>query len=1005
MQKINKQWIFSMAMLLLFSVPVMAQTVTLGAKGKFSLMDHIMGGNVSCVSGNGKYLGGFFSPTQGFVYDIPHDTVYVLDMFVNGISNTMEAAGQYEVKAERDEAKVWRKGLYTTLPTAAPADADAYTKSNNVYGMSDDGLTIGGSGYEDIPESNKKIYKGILWRGDTVYKTLESYFPRPTDGNWQSYGARPNAISGNGKVAYGFSICRAGGPRVPVYWEGDKSYLLSTEAELANEDDGEVFGSNYDGSVLVGALNGRGKIWTKGKETITIEPLPGWKQTSAGGISENGVVLGYMTGIDFGDRTPFVWTKENGTLTLNEYLLEFYGINVGDKNLFTAYAISRDARVMAGYIFTSGARCSYLIQLDELPLNTRPLFLVAKQIKQSMNVQLSWKKPYKIANSVLGYNVYRDSVLLTKSPITTLTYIDLATPRGIHNYTITAVYADGESAFSQESKVQIVEPGGCYSVKYLRADLEYNRNLKLQWGLSSSEIVNESKYLTKTSESAEASAPHTFSFAQNPIFDVAPTSNLSKAPILNKQTSDNQSKINNADNQLDLVYIKNLKGYEKIVVTQIGDYYYADNWNISGITKYNAQWQPIENIKIEGLPAVRGFATDGTSIYAVAGTKFIYELDFEYKTIVNTIPVPENARHITYIPELDNGNGGFEVGNYNTSVFIKKDGTKISDGLEGLVDASGAVYYKGKVYISQYTGKSNAEIHEYEVATKKATGFVFDFGQIPEVKDITSKYGGGTGGMTLITLEDSTVCLAPVMQVTYGENVVVMLELDSRPSLVGYNLYKNEVKVNQTPMKKRHYSEDLFQVGTYTYKVSAVFNNGCESELSYAQTVTIDTILPCYPIQSLHSVEQNKNVLLTFDLPAKNQQSQLLGFNVYRDAQRLNQELLIYTRYQDSAPSLGSHTYKVEAFYNNSCVASDSTTLEVTHQGSCSQPEYLIFKSVLKDPQAKIFNVNASWSAPFFEEPLSLRWGSGISARPIGLQGGKSLAVVVAWDSTQLNLY
>lgn len=1007
MKKINKclLLLFCTGILSLFATPAQAQTVTVGTKGKFIMMDQIMGGTTTCVSGNGKYIGGYFTTTAGYLYDIEKDTVYILNIEVAGVSNDMVVVGSFEKSPEQKVIRVWSNGVYKDLPSAAPANASPSTKSNFAYGISDDGKTITGMGYRDILSGRSKTYEGVVWKGDTVYKVLKSHYPDPSSNNfddWMGLGGRPNGISGDGSTNFGFCIPRPGAGRSPVCWKGDTSYSFATDDEYM----GEVSGSNYDGSIMVGHLGKIGRVWEIGKEPIEIPTLPGWKQTAAGGISEKGLVIGYGTGLEFGDRTPFVWSKENGTLTLNEYLFEFYGIEIGDKNLFTAYGISRDGRVMAGFLFTGGNRCSYLAVLDEKPLNTRPMSLLAKQIKDEMSVKVSWKAPYKVENPVIGYNIYRDGILLNTTPITNLSYEDKNVSGGTHTYAITAVYGDGESMKSKEGKVQIVAPGGCYSVKYVRADVEYNRNLQIHWGLPSSEILD----IANTKKSSTCSNLNTFAKGEM----TASASSIFN--IIEEQTEQNAIASLNApelipsqtaymNGELDLVYAKQLDGYEQIVLAKVGDYYYADNWNIAGMIKYDDRFQPVENIKIEGLPAIRGFASDGTSVYGVAGTKFIYEIDFEYKTIVNTIPVPEKARHITYIPELDGGNGGFQIGDYNTSIFIKKDGTKISDGFPGLVEANGAAYYKGKVYISQFTGKSNAEIHEFDLATKQATGFVFDFAKFPEVQEKIAKYGGSSGSMTLITLEDGTVCLVPIVQVNYGQNIAVFLELESMPGLKGFNLYKNNVKVNgDTPMKKRNFSETLLTSGTYTYEVSAVFEN-CESERSYAQTVIIDSILGCSPTTNLKAVEQNKNVTLRYDMPVKNAQSQLLGFNIYRDNQLLNKEINIYLQYQDSAPDLGKHTYRVESFYDNSCAASDSITIEVTHQGSCSQPEYLALNPILKDATAKTFDVEAQWEAPFFEEPLALRWGNGISMRNIGLQEGKTLAVAAGWDSTQVKMY
>jgi hypothetical protein len=59
------------------------------------------------------------------------------------------------------------------------------------------------------------------------------------------------------------------------------------------------------------------------------------------------------------------------------------------------------------------------------------------------DVILTWDAP--VTEELLGYNVYRDEVLITPSPITETTYTDLVVPAGTHLYGVSAVYDSGES--------------------------------------------------------------------------------------------------------------------------------------------------------------------------------------------------------------------------------------------------------------------------------------------------------------------------------------------------------------------------------------------------------------------------------------------------------------------------------------------------------------------------------------------------------------------------------
>jgi hypothetical protein len=71
------------------------------------------------------------------------------------------------------------------------------------------------------------------------------------------------------------------------------------------------------------------------------------------------------------------------------------------------------------------------------------------------SVLLTWSAP--ASGLPLGYNVYRDNLLITASPITPTTFTDEGVAVGTHIYSVTAVYADGESA--QAGPVQVFIDG------------------------------------------------------------------------------------------------------------------------------------------------------------------------------------------------------------------------------------------------------------------------------------------------------------------------------------------------------------------------------------------------------------------------------------------------------------------------------------------------------------------------------------------------------------------
>jgi hypothetical protein len=60
--------------------------------------------------------------------------------------------------------------------------------------------------------------------------------------------------------------------------------------------------------------------------------------------------------------------------------------------------------------------------------------------------------------------------------------------------------------------------------------------------------------------------------------------------------------------------------------------------------------------------------------------------------------------------------------------------------------------------------------------------------------------------------------------------------------LLGYNIYRDEKKLNEQPIEDTEYLDENLEDGTYIYKVSAVYEHCDESELTDGVTVVIYTV-------------------------------------------------------------------------------------------------------------------------------------------------------------------
>lgn len=114
-----------------------------------------------------------------------------------------------------------------------------------------------------------------------------------------------------------------------------------------------------------------------------------------------------------------------------------------------------------------------------------------------------------------------------------------------------------------------------------------------------------------------------------------------------------------------------------------GEYFYTCMWNGPTIRKMDKNGHTVETFTIEGINNLMDLAYDGQYFYSGTGsTNVIYILDFENKTLIGTIASPnQTVRNISYVPEADNGNGAFWVGNWDNYGFslVSRNGVELDN--------------------------------------------------------------------------------------------------------------------------------------------------------------------------------------------------------------------------------------------------------------------------------------------------------------------------------------
>jgi|GEM_PF-1910641 len=127
----------------------------------------------------------------------------------------------------------------------------------------------------------------------------------------------------------------------------------------------------------------------------------------------------------------------------------------------------------------------------------------------------------------------------------------------------------------------------------------------------------------------------------------------------------------------------------------------------------------------------------------------------------------------------------------------------------------------GQNWISDFNGNWQKALYDVTF-TDNYTGFIC----------------GGSNGIVLCKKSGSTVPLAPPVNLAAtvnGSNVTLTWDVPSRLTLLGYNVYRNKVKVNSAPISATTYVDQNVSAGNHLYQVSAVYNMGESPKTGYVE--------------------------------------------------------------------------------------------------------------------------------------------------------------------------
>lgn len=412
-------------------------------------------------------------------------------------------------------------------------------------------------------------------------------------------------------------------------------------------------------------------------------------------------------------------------------------------------------------------------------------------------------------NTAKSYNVYRNGVKINTAPVTALNYSDAPATPGVYAYQVSAVHDNCESNLSAAATAQIIDIRDHDVPEDLSARVVMNRDVNLHWNYPNTNAGNNAKAGWKP-------------FAYVKDFD--------------------------------------LQGSGEAAIVTDGRFIYTSFVNRNGIfNKYDMQGNFIESFAIQGVGAIYDLTYDGTYFYGGSGKTELYRMDFQNHLLVNTMTVTEPVRHCAYIPDLDGGKGGFEIGDWVSSFFVSMTGAYLAKGFFGIDGAFGSAYYDGKLYYAQQGQTGRCEVIEVDFNTLRLTG---NNAHLNKYTQYTLNEDARSGGLDAYMSPNGSAILMANLQNGSSPDKAVWVEISENAYVTGFNLYRDGKKVNNTPLTERDYADVITTPGTYKYRVSAIYIDEVESGQSSEISVTIVEPKHCEAPANVRVGVKDRDVML-----------------------------------------------------------------------------------------------------------------------------------------------
>jgi hypothetical protein len=228
--------------------------------------------------------------------------------------------------------------------------------------------------------------------------------------------------------------------------------------------------------------------------------------------------------------------------------------------------------------------------------------------------------------------------------------------------------------------------------------------------------------------------------------------------------------------------------------------------------------------------------------------------------------------------------------------------------------------YRDEVLISE----TAATITEYRDETLAPGSYIYK---------VSAKYehcpeSELTAGITVVIIYIPVLCEKPVnlsgMAEEYDAVITWNQPVNIDGILTGYNIYRDELLIDETDVAITTYRDEALAPGSYIYKVSAKYEHCEESELTTEVTIEIIYIpVLCEKPENVSGTIEEYDAVIAWNPPV-NIDGILLGYNIYRNALLIDETDTTVTEFRDKNLPDGTYTYQISAFYEH-CEESELT--------------------------------------------------------------------------------